>query len=69
METTSVEKELRTDLAKYEEDRINLTRIAPVEQRIDIEQKHLRDPKENLKGKRSNSKHLRQESSPERRRG
>ena len=29
----------------------------------------LRDPKENLKGKRSNSKHLRQDSLPERRRG
>ena len=29
----------------------------------------LRDPKENLKVKRSNSKHLRQDSSPERRRG
>ena len=64
-----VKRQLRIEL-KDEEARVNLTRNAPdkraEEQRSENQ---LRDPKENLKGKRSNSKHLRQDSLPERRRG
>ena len=63
-------KQLRIELDNDEEARVNLTRNAP-DKRAENQQSEnqLRDPKENLKGKRSNSKHLRQDFSPERRRG
>ena len=63
-------KQLRIELCKDEEARVNLTRNAPDEKRREpTTENQLHDPKENLKGNRSNSKHLRQDSSPERRRG
>ena len=63
-------KQLRIELGKDEEARDNLTRNAP-DKRAENQrsEKQLRDSKESLKGKRSNSKHLRQDFSPERRSG
>ena len=56
-------KQLRIELGKDEEVRVDLTRNAPdkraEEQRSESQ---LRDHKESLKGKRSNSKHIRQDS-------
>ena len=58
-------KQLRIEL-KEEEARVDLTRNAP-DKRAENQrsENQLRDPKEYLKGKRSNSKHLRQDSSRE----
>ena len=63
-------KQLRIELGKDEEARVDLTKNAPDERDENQQpENQLREPKENLKGKRSNSKHLRQGCSPERRRG
>ena len=64
-------KQLRIELCKDEEARVNLTRNAPDEKRREpmTEKTNCVILKKDLKGKRSNSKHLRQDSLPERRRG
>ena len=63
-------KQLRIELGKDEEARVDLTRNAPDKRAEKQRPKNqLREPKENLKEKRSKSKYLRQDSLPERRRG
>ena len=63
-------KQLRIELGKDEEARVYLTRNAPdrKELRTNDQKTNYVNLKKNLKGKRSNSKHLCQDSSPERRR-
>ena len=66
---TTSEEELRMDLAKEKEVRVDLTRDAPDKRGWTTHETNHVILKKNLNGKRSNSKHLRQDSSPERRRG
>ena len=62
-------KQLRIELGKDEEARVNLTRNAPDKTGWTTHETNHVILKKNLKGKRSNSKHLHQDSSRERRRG
>ena len=62
-------KELRIDLVKDKEVRVDLMRNAPDKRGWTTHETNHVILKKNLNGKRSNSKHLRQDSLPERRRG